>query len=171
MEKLDKKSFATIAAVVFDVDGVLTDGKIILDNSGHEIKQFNVKDGQLVGFLRNKGLIFGAISGRSSNSLKFRLKELQIDFQRLGVKDKEVCIKEFSDEFGIEPSSICYIGDDIIDVKVMKYCGIAVCPADANYRVFPFADMVTVSKGGEGVLREILDIIIEEKGWLEEILS
>lgn len=171
MKSFKQKKLSKVQAIVFDVDGVLTDGKIILDNNGFEIKQFNVKDGQLVGFLKSKGLIFGAISGRSSNSLKFRLQELNIDFQRLGVKDKEACLREFSAEYDIDPTKICYIGDDIIDVNAMKYCGIAVCPSDANPRVFPFADYVTNTKGGDGVLREVIDLVIEEKGWMKEILE
>ena len=86
---------SNIKAIIFDIDGVLTNGGITIDSSGDEIKTFNVRDGQLIDFMRSQGIIFGAISGRESKSLKFRLKEMKVDFVRLGAKNKFVVLQEF----------------------------------------------------------------------------
>jgi 3-deoxy-D-manno-octulosonate 8-phosphate phosphatase (KDO 8-P phosphatase) len=166
-----KNKFDNIKAVVFDVDGVLTDGKIILDHKGREIKAFNVKDGQLIQFMKRNGIIFGAISGRTSAALEHRLNHLKIEFIRLKADNKVVCIQEFIQQFKLSAESICYIGDDIIDIGVMKLCGLAVAPADASQFVIPYADMITRAKGGEGVLREVLDAIVMERGMVEDLIS
>lgn len=163
--------FATIKAILFDVDGVLTKGEIILDSQGNELKKFNVKDGQLISFLQRKGVFFGAISGRKSKALDARLEELKIDFRRTGVSNKSLALHEFIEEFHIDAMDICFIGDDIIDLKLLKLCGIAVCPQDASDLIKPFVHFVTQSKGGEGVLREVIDKMIIEKGWLNELLE
>lgn len=164
-------SYKNIKAVLFDVDGVLTDGKITYNGEGEEIKSFNVKDGQLISFFQAKGIVFGAISGRKSKALDTRLKELKINFFRTGVKDKESAFLEFNREFNISASEVCYIGDDVIDVKPLKMCGLAICPQDASDFIKPFVQVITHSKGGEGVLREILDKMLIEKGWLNDLLE
>jgi 3-deoxy-D-manno-octulosonate 8-phosphate phosphatase (KDO 8-P phosphatase) len=167
----NNNTFAQIRAILFDVDGVLTDGKIIIDSNGEEIKSFNVKDGQLMEFMRSNGIIFGAISGRSSTALSKRLNELRVEFSRLGVKNKLNCFHEFVKEFNIDPSCICYIGDDIIDLQVLRVCGLSVAPSDASELILPYVNLVTKAKGGEGVLREVIDKIIVEKDLLSELIA
>jgi 3-deoxy-D-manno-octulosonate 8-phosphate phosphatase (KDO 8-P phosphatase) len=167
----EKIIYQNIKGILFDVDGVLTDGKITFDSAGKEIKSFNVKDGQLISFFQEKGIVFGAISGRKSKALDTRLKELKINFYRTGVKDKELAFVQFNREFNITPKEICFIGDDIIDIKPLKMCGLAVCPLDASDLIKPFVDVITKNKGGEGVLREILDKLLIEKGWINDLLE
>lgn len=166
-----ESKFSNIKAILFDVDGVLTDGKITIDHKGREIKSFNVKDGQLIRFMRSKGIIFGAISGRKSMALKKRLDELDIEFIRLNANNKLACFQEFMKEFELPAISICYLGDDIIDLEVMKTCGLAIAPADASEYVLPYATIITQAKGGEGVLREVIDAMIKECGMLSDLLS
>lgn len=161
----------SIQAILFDVDGVLTNGKIIIDNDGHEIKEFNVKDGQLLSFIQHKGILLGAISGRKSNALNHRLDDLKVNFRRLGVNDKEEAVKEFINEYTIDASKICYIGDDIIDLKAMKCCGLSVAPADASKLILSHVDIVTKCNGGEGVLREVIDKIIFESVWESDLIA
>jgi 3-deoxy-D-manno-octulosonate 8-phosphate phosphatase (KDO 8-P phosphatase) len=167
----NNRTFSQIKAVLFDVDGVLTDGKIIIDSNGQEIKSFNVKDGQLMQFMRTKGIVFGAISGRQSLALSKRLDELKVEFRRVGVSNKLNCFHEFIQEYNIQASSICYIGDDIIDLQVLKVCGMPVAPVDASELILPFASYITKAKGGEGVLREVIDQIIKEQGFLPELIA
>lgn len=160
-----------IRAIIFDVDGVLTDGKITYDKDGDEVKSFNVKDGQLIDFMRQNGYVFGAISGRSSSALKHRLDELNIDFKHVGVKNKLLSLNQFIQDYNIPAEFICYIGDDIIDLAVLKNCGLSVAPSDANQLILSSVDLVTIAKGGEGVLREVIDKIILEQGLLTQLLE
>lgn len=149
-----------IKAIIFDVDGVLTDGSIFVDGNGVETKSFNVRDGQLIQFMKNEGYIFGAISGRPSKATEYRLQELHVDFIRLNVSDKLSCFKEFCTLYNISPDKICYIGDDVIDVTVLKSCGFPVVPADACVHAKSIAKIITGACGGKGVLREVIDQII-----------
>jgi 3-deoxy-D-manno-octulosonate 8-phosphate phosphatase (KDO 8-P phosphatase) len=151
---------SNIKAIIFDIDGVLTNGSITIDSNGDEIKTFNVRDGQLIDFMRSQGFIFGAISGRDSKSLKFRLKEMNIDFVRLGAKNKYTMLHEFLTEYKLNESEVGFIGDDVIDVEVLKFVGYSFAPCDACSYVKEIVKTVTNAKGGEGVLREVIDGII-----------
>jgi 3-deoxy-D-manno-octulosonate 8-phosphate phosphatase (KDO 8-P phosphatase) len=92
---INLKVMNRLKALIFDVDGVLTDGKITLDYKGEELKSFNVRDGQLIAFMRSQGFIFGAISGRESKALECRLNEMNIDFYRLGIANKKSFFRNF----------------------------------------------------------------------------
>lgn len=162
MEKLKN-----ISAILFDIDGVLTDGSIVLDASGDEIKSFHVRDGQLISFMQQKGIVFGAISGRDSKAAQKRMEQLKIDFVRLGQNTKLEAYEEFKKEFNKSDSEILFIGDDVIDIPVLSVAGVAVAPADASFYVSPFVHMHTKTSGGRGVLREIIDLIIEQREWNE----
>jgi len=150
-----------IRAILFDVDGVLTDGSITLDANGEEIKKFNVRDGQLVGFMRSQGYIFGAISGRKSKALEHRLMEMGLDFFRLGVNDKLFVLNEFLKEFNLLPEMVGYIGDDVIDIEVLKLVGVSFAPSDAIPIVLSIVQVITKSKGGQGVLRDVIEMLID----------
>ncbi len=163
--------YTKIKAIIFDVDGVLTDGKITYDAQGKEIKSFNVKDGQMLKFMRSKGYIFGAISGRNSEALLWRLNELNIEFVRVSVNDKLSKLNEFLAIYNLSLENICYIGDDIIDLSVLKRVGFAVVPKDAASCVMPYANLVTEAKGGEGVVREVIDLIMAKLGFWEDLIA
>ncbi len=154
-----------LKAILFDIDGVLTDGSITIDAQGEEIKTFHVRDGQLIQFMRDKGFVFGAISGRDSKAARVRMESLKIEFIRLGQGDKLNCYQEFKKEFELTDEEIAFIGDDIIDIDVLKQVGLSVCPADASEYVIDHVDFVTKRPGGRGVLRELLDVIIHQRGW------
>lgn len=156
------KLFCGIRAILFDVDGVLTDGSIRIDENGVESLSFNVKDGQLVGFMRNHGFKFGAISGRNSSSARRRLKALQIDFIALGIHDKLIALEEFCSLHKMPMASICYIGDDVIDIPVLRRVGVSVAPSDASKTVLALARFVSSCRGGSGVLREVIDEVIKQ---------
>ena len=159
-QRLHKK-LLSIHAILFDVDGVITDGKIILDRRGNEIKGFSVKDGQLLPFMIKEGFIFGCISGRKSVALKIRMKSLKVQFCKMDSKKKLHDYEQFKIKYNYTDSQILYIGDDINDLKVLKMAGIAVTPADGKVQPFYICDYITQSEGGKGVLREVIEMIIE----------
>ncbi|MCU0358829.1 MAG: HAD-IIIA family hydrolase [Cyclobacteriaceae bacterium] len=165
------KKAAQIKAIFFDVDGVLTDGKIIYDAHGNEIKEFNVKDGLIIGHLKKAGIITGAISGRDSQAVSKRCAELKVDFCHQGIMDKgEVCRKLMA-HYKLKPKNVAYIGDDINDLPVFREVGFRVCPADAIFYLKDEADLVTTVKGGRGVLREVADLILAAQGKMEKLFK
>lgn len=159
-----------IKAVICDVDGVLTDGGIIYDNDGKEYKKFNVKDGQIIKHLKQAGVLVGAITGRDSPVVRFRCTELKMDFHYHGSKEKWRQYEQVKQDFGLNDEEILYIGDDIIDLSIFTCCGLAVAPVDAVPYVKDYATYITKAKGGEGVLREVGDMVLAAKGLLKKII-
>ena len=159
-----------IKAIIFDIDGVLTDGGIIYDNSGMEIKRFNVKDGQIISYLKKNGFIVGAITGRNSEVVKYRCKELKLDFHYHGSSNKLIQYERIKKEYNLEDEHIAYIGDDIIDLSILHRCGLSATPQDSRSYIKKHVDIVMPSKGGEGALRDFADYILEKQGILDKIL-
>lgn len=160
-----------IKAIVFDVDGVLTDGGIIYDNSGMEYKRFNVKDGQIISHLKKNGFVVGAITGRNSEVVKNRCKELKLDFHYHGSSDKLVQYNKIKEEYKLSDEEIAYIGDDIIDLSILTRCGLSSTPQDARIYIKENVDFITPSRGGDGVLRDLADFILEAQDKLSDILN
>lgn len=165
------KKASTIKAIFFDVDGVLTDGKIIYDANGIEIKNFNVKDGQIISHLKKAGIYVGAISGRDSVVTANRAVELKLDFCHQGIVDKGAVVEKLAKHYKLKSKEIAYVGDDIIDLVPFKLAGLAVCPADAFDYIKDKVDLVSKYKGGEGVVREVGDLVLAAKGLFEKILK
>jgi len=160
-----------IKLLITDIDGVMTDGGIIYDDRGLEFKKYNVKDGLIVKHLKKSGVLVGAITGRESQVVLNRCEELKFDFHYHGVKDKGKKLKDLLETMEIDLDTVAYIGDDLIDVPILNQVGFAVSPADAIVYVKPFAHWVTQSKGGEGVFREVADLILHSKGLLIPIID
>ena len=160
-----------IKAILFDVDGVLTDGGIIYDDNGLEYKRYNVKDGQIISHLKRLGFSVGAITGRESDVVKNRCIELKLDFHKHGVKDKLIEYEKFKQKYDLKDEQISYIGDDIIDLSILVRCGLSVTPNDARVYMKENVDIVTLSKGGEGVLRDIADYILASQDLLESLIT
>lgn len=166
-----KQKAQNIKAIIFDIDGVMTDGGIIYDDTGLEYKRYNVKDGQIISHLKRLGFTVGAITGRESDVVKNRCNELKLNFHKHGVKDKLVEYENFKKEYSFEDSQIAYIGDDIIDLSILVRCGLSVTPADARKYMKNEVDIVTSSKGGEGVFRDIADFILKSQNLLKDLLE
>jgi len=162
---------STIKAIVFDVDGVLTEGQIIYSNSGDELKIFNVRDGLITNYLREYGFLTGAITGRHSTLVQKRCEELKLDFFHQGVRDKWSVLEKEISRLDLEAKQVCYIGDDLIDLRALTQVGLGVAPLDAPGYIRQHADLVTSAKGGEGVLREVADLILASQGYFTEIIK
>jgi len=160
-----------IRCIALDVDGVLTDGGIIYDNTGNEIKRFDVKDGLIVSYLQRVGIKVGVITGRSSPLVAKRCTELKMDFQAHGVSRKVDEYNRFKAETGLQDEEIAYIGDDINDLPVLSLCGLSACPSDARAYIRQHVDLVLPSRGGYGVLRDLADMLLEAQGKLSNLLA
>ncbi len=164
------KKAAQIKALFFDVDGVLTDGGIIYDDAGRETKRFNVKDGYIISQLKRAGILVGIITGRDSKIVSNRAAELKLDFCHQGIMDKYSVFEKLVEFYKLKRKQVAYIGDDINDLKVMQNCGLSACPADALSYVKTRVDIVTETRGGEGVAREVSDLIMAAQGLLDKLL-
>lgn len=165
------KKASGIKAIFFDVDGVMTDGKIIYDDTGKETKEFNVKDGYIISHLKKRGIIVGIITGRDSKVVSHRANELKLDFCHQGIVDKLSVFEKLLDFHKLKRKQAAYIGDDINDITTLKACGLSVCPADAMSYVRTQVDLVTKAKGGQGVVREVADLVLAARGEMDKILK
>ena len=176
MKKNNKVSnlFKKVKLLVLDVDGVLTGGEIIYDNQGRELKVFNVKDGLGVYLLGRAGIKTVLLSARSSKVLTYRARDMRVAEVIGGVLPKEKALSRIKKKHKVKENQICFIGDDLIDLGVIKRVGLGVAVSDAPSEVKKSASYVTVKKGGQGAVREVVDLIIKHKSleskvhrWLE----
>lgn len=152
-----------IKAVVFDVDGTLTDGKIHISESGELFKSFDVKDGYGIrNILPTYGIIPVIITGRTSKIVEFRAKELGIEYLYQGIKDKAGCVRDIAEKMDIPLNHIACIGDDLNDIPMMELCGLRGCPSDAVADVKEICDYVCKSAGGHGAVREFIEWLIDQ---------
>ena len=142
-----------------DCDGCLTDGGMYYSEHGDELKKFNTRDGMGFALLRQKGIVTGIITSESVDLNRCRAEKLKLDILEAGCKDKLTAVKRICEERGIYLENVCYIGDDINDIETIKAVGFGCCPADAMPEVKAVADYLATTKGGEGVIREIVEKI------------
>ena len=157
-----------IRLLVLDVDGVLTDGGIYMGPDGEAMKRFDIKDGLGIALWHRSGGMTAILTGRSSKIVENRAKELHISVVRQGCIDKRKAYKELKDELKISDEEIAYIGDDIIDLPVMKQVGLPVAVADAVPEVQDAASLVVKHKGGRGAVRETVERILRAQNRFEE---
>lgn len=166
-----KDKVKKIKCIITDVDGVLTDGAIIYDNEGMEYKHFNVKDGQIIQYLKAHGILVGVITGRDSQVVRNRCEELKMDFHYHGVKDKDDILQVVLDRYHLSLTALAYVGDDLNDLPILTQVGLSATPADGHYRVKEAVDLVLKTKGGQGALRELADVVLEVLGNYASILK
>ena len=160
-----------IELILSDVDGVLTDGGIWYDNQGVELKGFHIRDGLGIRLWQRAGFKFGLLTARTSHIVKLRAGELAIDIVRQGFEDKLPAAQEIIASSGLTPERVCYIGDDLTDLPVIRHVGLGVAVADAAEEVRNSAALVTTLPGGRGAVRELVETILKAKGRWEDAIQ
>jgi YrbI family 3-deoxy-D-manno-octulosonate 8-phosphate phosphatase len=161
---------AAIKLILTDVDGVLTDGAVILDNDGVETKRFHIRDGLAARLWQQSGGQLGIVTGRSSQVVKLRAAELDIEPVRQGVRNKLSVVHELCEEAQLQPEQVAYLGDDLPDLAAIRWAGLGAAVADAAEEVCAAADYVTSVPGGNGALRELVEVILKNTDrWTETI--
>jgi len=171
MGKSLSEKLKMVVLLILDVDGVLTDGKIIIDDLGNESKNFNVRDGHGLKLLMRGGVDVAFLTGRESKVVKRRADELGIKDVYQGVKDKAKVLGEILDTRGLSGECVAYVGDDIVDIPVFRMVGFSAAVADALDYVKAESDYVTVREGGRGAVREICEMILTARGEWGDVTS
>ena len=169
MGKSLKDKIKKISLIISDVDGVLTNGTVFIGDDGTEFKQFNVEDGAGVAFAHLASIPVVLISGRNSKATSIRAEELKIEHCLQGNLDKTTPYKEVCEIYNTSSENIAYIGDGLIDIPVMVKSGLSIAPKNAHPSVKELSDYITETSGGEGVLREVVELILKEQGIYDKI--
>ena len=162
---------ANIKLVIFDVDGVLTDGSLFIGDDGQEYKAFNSKDGHGLVMLRESGVIIAIITGRTSEVVKIRMDTLGITHVYQGQRDKVPAYEELKQSLGLNDNEIAYMGDDVVDLPVMTKVGLAIAVNDAHELVKQHAHWMTSANGGRGAAREACELIMDAQNNLQDKLK
>lgn len=160
-----------IRLLLLDVDGVLTDGRIIINDRGEETKAFHVRDGHGMKLLQRAGVKIGIITGRSSRVVAHRMRELGIDMVIQGSKDKRVPFAQMLEQTGFAEEEIAYVGDDLVDLPVLRRVGFAATVADGCADLKEQVHYVTRCAGGCGAVREICEMILKARGDWERVTA
>ena len=159
-----------VSLLAMDVDGVLTGGEIIYSESGDELKMFNILDGQGIAIGKHAGLLTAIISGRQSHAVQRRVEELGVTYICLGCRDKGVALREIIAKLGLRPERVAFVGDDVVDLLAFKECGWNVAVANASKDLKAQADYITEKPGGQGAVREVIELILESQGkWAKAV--
>jgi 3-deoxy-D-manno-octulosonate 8-phosphate phosphatase (KDO 8-P phosphatase) len=161
----------TVTLLILDVDGVMTDGRIIMDDTGRETKNFNVKDGHGIKMLIRYGIDVVILTGRRSHVVEFRAKDLGIAEIHQGIHDKVSIFNEILRNRTLSRENVAFIGDDIVDIPLLKRVGFAVAVADATEEVKKSVHYVTRNVGGNGAVREVCDLILQCQGKWKDVLE
>lgn len=160
-----------IEMLVLDVDGVMTEGQIIMDDRGEESKAFNVRDGHGIKMLQRTGINVAILTGRSSNVVECRARDLGIEFVVQGSLRKADGIKTLCEQAGISPDRCAYMGDDVIDLPAMQQCSLTMAPADSHQGVLKKVNWVSGFHGGRGAVRQAAEGLILASGYWERVVK
>ena len=160
-----------IRLVIFDVDGVLTDGRLFFGDDGQEYKSFYSRDGHGMRMLLDSGVDIAIITGRTSQVVAHRMKNLGVEHVYQGKRDKLPAYKEVLEKLGFSDNQVAYVGDDVMDVPVMRQVGLAIAVQDAEPLVKQYAHWHTKRLGGQGAGRDVCELIMQAQGQLESALA
>jgi len=170
MQDLQQKA-TNIRLVIFDVDGVLTDGSLFLGDDGQEYKAFHSQDGHGMKMLQESGVPIGIITGRTSEVVRLRMASLGVQHVFQGKLDKLPAYCELRDTLGLDDAQIAYVGDDVVDLPVMTRVGLAIAVQDAHPLTRQHAHHVTAAGGGRGAAREVCELLMDAQGTLQSALA
>ncbi len=160
-----------IKLLLLDVDGVLTDGRLYYTSRGEEIKVFNVRDGLGIKLAQRAGIRIGVISGRNSEALINRLRELKVDEVHLGYNQKLPVLEDIINRLSLSLEEIAFLGDDYVDLPILRRVGFPMAVVDAPEEIKEHALYITNSKGGHGAVRDAIEFILKLRGQWEEVIS
>lgn len=166
-----RKGAQRIKLLLLDVDGVMTDGGIVMNHQGEEIKRFDVRDGHGIRLLIDAGVQVGLVTGRSSRVVTHRAKDLGIRIVYQKAFDKLQAYQEIKRKTGLSDGEIAYVGDDVVDLPVLRRVGLAMAVKDADENVRRRVDYVTGQKGGRGAVREIVELLLRAQGRWEPLIK
>lgn len=159
-----------IELILSDVDGVLTDGGVLYDNQAVESKRFHIRDGTGIKLWQRAGHRFGIVTGRSSHIVEVRAAELGIGLIRQAVDDKLGTVKQILHDLKLKPHQVCYIGDDLPDIPVVRLVGLGVAVSDACEEMREAACYVTKLPGGQGAVRELVEMILKQQDRWDQLI-
>jgi YrbI family 3-deoxy-D-manno-octulosonate 8-phosphate phosphatase len=168
--KLDERC-QKIELLLADVDGVLTDGRVVFDNQGIETKHFHIRDGMGIKLWQRAGHKFGLVTWRSSHIVKIRAAELGVDIVRQTAEDKLPAAQEIVRQLGLSLEQVCYIGDDLPDLPAVRCVGLGVAVADSCAELRAAAHWVSSLRGGEGAVRETIEMILKAQRRWDELIQ
>lgn len=160
MDQFLREKLSLVKLFLCDVDGVLTDGTVFMGN-GSETKRFHIQDGLGMRLLQREGIKVGWVSRRSSPATEQRANDLKVDFLHQGDKDKVAVVEGILKQTGLDWTEVCYVGDDIVDLGVLKRVGVAVVVTNGIREAKAAADYVTKHAGGHGAVREVVELILK----------
>lgn len=160
-----------IELVIFDVDGVMTDGSLLLGDDGQEYKAFNSLDGHGMRMLQEGGVSVAIITGRTSNVVEHRMKDLGVDLIYQGYRDKTPAFESLLKEVNLSMEQVAYVGDDVVDLPVMSRVGFAIAVQSAHPYVKKHAHWITQHAGGRGAVRDVCELLLEARGLLNSKLE
>ena len=166
-----KQKAKQLKLLILDVDGVLTDGRLFFDANGEEYKCFHARDGHGIKLLRQTGVEVAVISGRKSQSVALRMKNLGVEYVYQGHENKVAAFNEIIQALGVKPVQAAHMGDDLLDLPLMVRAGLSIAVNDANNSVKEYADWCTEASGGLGAVREVCDFIMQAQGTFDEVLK
>ena len=160
-----------IQLILFDVDGVFCDGNITYLDDGTELKTFNIQDGMGIKLAQMAGIKTGIITSRKSHALEKRAGELKIDIVLQGAENKYQSYLKIKSELKLNDHQICYLGDDLLDLAILYKVGFAVSVANAREEVKAVSDYVTLNRGGDGALREVIELILKKQKKFDTLIE
>lgn len=160
-----------VRLMAFDVDGVMTDGSLYFTAAGDEIKAFSSLDGHGLKMLASAGIEVAIISGRSSRALELRARNLNITELHMGVEDKRACLMQMLDRRGLDTGLAGYMGDDVVDLPILRSCGFSATPSNGHDFVKRHVSFVAEREGGRGAVREVCDFVLQAQGRLDALLA
>ena len=165
------KAAQKVKLLLLDVDGVLTDGRLYYGNAGEELKAFDIQDGLGIKLLQNAGIKVGIITGRSSELVERRAKELGIDHLIQGREDKLTALNELLEKITFDLEEIAFVGDDLPDLAIIRRVGLGITPANGNHLIASQALWQTKKSGGNGAVRDVAELILSAQSKLESVLA